>query len=254
MRTLLLGLLLHAVVYAPALAGEGLPERWAGVVAKARKFSSPAAQITFISEYFLGTPYRADTLGGGPGEAEELTVQMEAVDCFTLLDYVEALRRTVSGEPFREVLIGVRYRDGVVSWEARRHFFSDWTESPYIADVTRHVGRGDTQQAHKRLNLKPDGRLLLDGVPVSERSIDFIPTGAIDAAVLERLQEGDYLGIYSAEPWLDVSHVGILVYRDGRLFYRHASSRPEASAVIDVPLKEYLAGKPGVVVLRPGAP
>ncbi|NIQ97854.1 MAG: DUF1460 domain-containing protein, partial [Desulfuromonadales bacterium] len=50
----------------------------------------PGEQIVAISNRFLGTPYRAGTLGGGPGQTEALTVSLDAVDCFTLLDYVEA--------------------------------------------------------------------------------------------------------------------------------------------------------------------
>jgi len=50
---------------------------------------------------------------------------------------------------------------------------------------------------------------------------------------------------------LDVTHVGIVVRRDARLYLRHASSPTAAGQVIDSDLIRYLSGKPGVVILRP---
>lgn len=47
--------------------------------------------ISRVSSAFLGTPYQADTLIGGPGIPEVLVANFNGVDCFTLADYVEAL-------------------------------------------------------------------------------------------------------------------------------------------------------------------
>nr|WP_273968370.1 N-acetylmuramoyl-L-alanine amidase-like domain-containing protein [Enterobacter cancerogenus] len=46
--------------------------------------------ISRVLSAFLGTPYQADTLIGGPGTLEALVVNFNGVDCFTLADYVEA--------------------------------------------------------------------------------------------------------------------------------------------------------------------
>ncbi|WP_146634568.1 N-acetylmuramoyl-L-alanine amidase-like domain-containing protein, partial [Salmonella enterica] len=50
--------------------------------------------ISRVSSAFLGTPYQADTLIGGPGIPEVLVANFNGVDCFTLADYVEALARS----------------------------------------------------------------------------------------------------------------------------------------------------------------
>ncbi len=218
---------------------------WSGAVSH-----DPSLQIVAISADFLGRKYQADTLGGGPEQPEVLTVNLDAVDCFTFLDYVEAARRSAAPEQFRDRLKEVRYHAAHVSWQSRKHFFTDWSEEGLIDDVTASVGGNAVVTVDKVLNRKSDGTLYLQAVATRPVSLDYIPTQALNSEVLSKLQAGDYLGIYSDQDGLDVSHVGILIRHDGGLSLRHVSSRPEIRKVIDSPLLEYLHGKPGIVVLR----
>ncbi|WP_312546493.1 N-acetylmuramoyl-L-alanine amidase-like domain-containing protein, partial [Pantoea eucalypti] len=48
----------------------------------------------------------------------------------------------------------------------------------------------------------------------------------------------------------DVSHVGIAVWHDGRLWFRNASSLAAHRKVVDTPFREYMRSKPGIIVLR----
>ena len=247
---LLCALLLAA---AGAYGGGELPPAWHSSVVKSARLAEPGERVVRLSARFLATPYRANTLIGRADIPEQLVVAMDGVDCFTLLDYVEAMRRSATPGDFRRHLVEVRYRGGVIAWEKRRHFFTDWAADPgsRVVDVTAEVGGPRTREAVKTLNRDKDGSPLLPGVPVSERTVRYLPSEALDAALLKRLRPGDYLGIYSPKPWIDVSHVGIAVQRAGRWFLRHASSRREAGKVIDSDLLDYLAGRPGLVVLRP---
>jgi hypothetical protein len=79
----------------------------------------------------------------------------------------------------------------------------------------------------------------------------YIPPEAVDASVLARLQSGDYVGIYTPRPGLDVTHCGIVVKKEGKVFLRHASSQPQLKKVTDQELTAYLGGKKGLVVYRP---
>lgn len=210
-------------------------------------------RVEFISAAFLETPYLADTLIGSAETAEVFVLRLDGVDCFTLLDTVEALRRTSSFGGFKEALRRIRYREGRVDFLSRNHFFSEWEEanSAHLRDVTALVGGENVRRVEKHLNRKKDGALYLPGYPVKKREIACIPPEAVDETVLARLQSGDYVGIYSPWPGLDVSHVGIVAKREGKVFLRHASSRSHPRKVVDQELTSYLGGRKGLIVYRP---
>jgi hypothetical protein len=210
-------------------------------------------KIEFISAAFLETPYLPDTLIGSAATAEVLVLRLDGVDCFTLLDYVEALRRSSDFASFKEALRRIRYREERVDFLSRNHFLSEWGEagSEHLRDVTSLLGGEGVRRVEKQLNRKKDGTLYLPGYPVKKREIAYIPPEAVDESVIARLRSGDYVGIYSPRPGLDVSHCGIVVKREGEVFLRHASSTSRLKKVVDEELTSYLGGKKGLVVYRP---
>lgn len=212
----------------------------------------PGARIVTLSGAFLGTPYAGGTLVGGPDRAEELVIDLAGVDCFTFLDQVEALRRAASLNDFPQELRQVRYRGGVVSYENRRHFFSDWVadDAARIVDVTAAVGQGRAEAVVKELNRREDGSLWLPGLAVTERKVSYIPGSRIDREVLAALQDGDYVGIYAPHAGEDVSHTGLVLRTGEKVLLRHASSSRDLRRVVDVDLLQYLLGKPGLVIYR----
>lgn len=247
--------LLLLAVAAVSFAGNAEPDYgrlgatgWDRMLALSQGLSTPSERIASLSQAFLGTPYTAGTLVGSAEESERLVIALSAVDCFTLLDYVEALRRSASVQELPAQLTRVRYRNGRIAYGTRRHFFSDWCELPGLHDVTTEVGGESVRQVHKILNLRQDGRLWLSGIETKTRTVRYIPASAIDTQVLSRLQNGDYVGIYSEAAGLDVSHTGIVVRHKGEIHLRHASSR--CGEVVDERLVEYLRRRPGLVVLR----
>ena len=222
------------------------------IIISAKQINNPGDRIVALSSHFIDTPYAANTLIGGPQEAEQLVINLSGFDCFTFLDVVEALRRASDAEAFSEQLKKVRYRDNTVAYEKRRHFFSDWVtgSATAINDVTTEVGQGGAQSVAKQLNRKSDGTLWLAEIAVTPREIIFIPTGKIDTLVLSALQSGDYVGIYSESAGLDVIHTGLIVKSKDNIMLRHASSRSSVKRVVDEDLLNYLQGKPGLVVYR----
>jgi hypothetical protein len=84
-----------------------------------------------------------------------------------------------------------------------------------------------------------------------DRTITYIPADEIDETMLQGLRAGDYAGIYSDSPGLDVSHVGIIIRAGASLFLRHASSSGDLRKIVDQDLIQYMQGRPGLVVLRP---
>ena len=210
-------------------------------------------RIGFISAEFLGTPYVADTLTGNASTPEVFTIDLQGMDCFTYVDYVEALSLSDSFPEFEENLKKIRYKDGVVAFQNRNHFFSDWpvNNSDKVKDVTQAVGGDKTMSASKSLNQKKDGGLFLPGIPVKNRTIYYIPSPEIDGEVIANLQTGDYAGIFTEIDGLDVSHTGIIVKKGNTAYLRNASSRKSNMKVVDQNLTEYMQNKPGLVIYRP---
>jgi len=219
------------------------------MLAVASAMPGAPSRIDLISGRFLGAPYAASTLIASPGVPEAFVVNLQAVDCFTYLDYVESMRLSRSFAEFKRRLRMVRYKSGVVAYGSRRHFFTDWTASGRVRDVTGAIGRDKAATVLKTLNRKGDGASILPEIRPLSRKVVFIPARALDGPVLDRLETGDYIGIYTPAPGLDVSHAGICIRRENRILLRHASSI--AQKVIDQDFAPYIEGKPGVVALRP---
>ena len=205
-----------------------------------------------ISVHFLDVPYLADSLIGGPEQPERLVLRLDGFDCFTYLDTVEALRRSSAAGDFPAQLAQVRYRSGTVAYANRRHFFSDWVSEPDspIRDVTALVGRGRAVTVDKQLNAAADGSPWVPGIGVVPRTITYIPASELDDKLLSALEPGDYVGVFSRQPGLDVSHTGLIVRDGATVMLRHASSRDGVQRVTDEELAAYMHGKEGLVVYR----
>jgi len=223
------------------------------LIGEAAGIKAHGDRITFISEQFLGVKYGEFTLTGNFERPEKFVVNLEYVDCFTFIDYVEAMRLSSSFLEFKENLKKVRYQAGKVAYGWRNHFFTDWVfnNRDFLEDVTKKVGGSATGKILKFLNIKEDGTLYLEGINKRESEISYIPSVSIDSSVVSMLKNGDYVGIYTEKAGLDVSHVGILVKKNNKVFLRHASSLETNRKVVDQNLLEYLSAKPGILVLRP---
>ncbi len=220
---------------------------------KSIALKSAGKRIELLSGKFLGVPYRESTLIGDANTPEVFVVNVEGVDCFTLLDYIEAMRLSGSFTEFKDNLKKVRYRSGRIRYENRNHFFTDWRESnpDLVEDITAQAGGQRTRSVIRTLNLKEDGTRILPGIQSCRRTLHFIPSGTVDGPVMEQLKTGDYIGIYSEKQGLDVSHVGILIKKEGTAYLRHASSSEKHRKVVDEDFRGYISGKPGIILLRP---
>lgn len=233
--------------------GKGTVEELGRILKETSDIKEAGKRIESISKLFLDVSYSGSTLIGDINSPEVFVINLGQVDCFTFIDYVEAIRLSSSFSAFIDNLKQVRYRSGRVAFESRKHFFTDWVEynSGFIEDVTDLVGEHRAIQVMKKLNLKKDGTYFIEGIKPVERMIKYIPSGALDHSVIQRLETGDYAGVYSDKEGLDVSHVGIIVRKEGVIYLRHASSKPNVCKVVDEGFKDYIAGKAGLIVLRP---
>ncbi|PID58227.1 hypothetical protein CSB45_03935 [candidate division KSB3 bacterium] len=222
------------------------------LLSNASSIQDAGQRIEFLSSLFLGHAYKRSTLIGSRERAEVLVVNLEAVDCLTYLDYVEAMRRSASFKEFLAQVAHVRYHGGNVRFEDRNHFFTDWKEfqGGYIEEVTERIGGADTKTVVKRLNDRGNGQVYIPGLPFVTRHISYIPSRVLDEIVVNRLRSGDYLGIYSPKKGLDVFHTGIVIKTDEGIYLRHASASGRYRKVVDRDLRQYLLKKPGIIVFR----
>jgi hypothetical protein len=223
------------------------------LIMQGASITDAGSRIAFLSKQFIGIPYQESTLVGDQDTEEVFTVNLEELDCFTMLDYIEAMRLSSTFSSFRANLKKVRYQNGIISFEKRNHFFSDWAayNSDSVEDFTGRLCPGKVRSVKKQLNLKDDGFFFVPGIRTVQREIKYIPSSAIDDAVTSQLMTGDYIGIYSSIKGLDVSHVGIFIRDGNSMILRHAAARTEFRYVIDEDFMEYVAQKPGIMVLRP---
>lgn len=224
------------------------------IMETASKKEDPGEQVDLISRNFLGTGYQASTLTGSHKKKEILVINLKGMDCFTYLDYVEAMRLSGDFSEFKKNLVHVRYRDSRIDYANRNHFFSDWSEYNNVVDVTRQVAGTEYKTTVKMLNRKDEKEKYLPRIDVIERSIGYIPSGKLNNIDTGKIKTGDYLGIYTTRPGLDVSHTGIATRKSGKLYIRHASSSEKNAKVVEELLAEYLMDKPGLVILRPVVP
>lgn len=235
------------------LLGKWTPKKLDALLRESFRIDDVGCRIDSLSRHFLEIPYQESTLIGDMNTPEVLVINLKGVDCFTFLDYIEAMRLSSSFHEFKENLKKVRYQGGKVSFEKRNHFFTDWREFNVtcIDDVTEEIGGRKAIKVKKLFNKKEDGTYFLPGIQTRERFINYIPVNAIDDSFTNELRKGDYIGIYSEKQGLDVLHVGIFIKEGNKIHLRHASSLEKK--VIDEDFKSYILAKPGIILLRPRA-
>ena len=194
-----------------------------------------------FSDKFVNTPYEANTLIGYSNTEEKLVIRTDKFDCFTFIDMIEASK---SHKPIEDAIKTIRYKNSQVKYTNRNHFFSDWTiYNSHIKDVTCQIGI--CYKTLKNLNQKSKNEVYLQGIAIIQREIYYTKPENLDYT---KLQNGDYIGIYTPKNGLDVTHVGIAIQKENIWYLRHASSKEKK--VIDSNLKEYIKNKDGIVIYR----
>jgi hypothetical protein len=196
-----------------------------------------AARLRKITETFMGRPYIADSLVGGPERRERLVVDFAAFDCITFIEIALALARSRSKKGFLAELEKTRYRDGRVDWSSRHHFFADWLRHNDNRGAIRIRTRGSgSRSIEARLGW-------IDTLPERRVRFHVVPKKDIRLA-LPRISDGSIVGFASVRAKLDFFHTGLLFYRNPE----HRSveelglyqARLRAGKVITQPLTDFL--------------
>ena len=241
---------------------------------RSAKSNTIDSEIVRAARYFLETPYVGGTLERS--EEEELIINLQEVDCMTLVEYCLALSRTTqlpspSWESFQRELRQIRYRNGVINgYVSRLHYSTDWiynnTGKGVIEDVTHALGGHKfmvdvhyMSKNHEKYPHLADNPEAVQQITQTERAINarniyhFIPKKEM-AGHQSLIKSGDIIGFTTAISGLDISHLGIAYWNDKQLTFIHASSTAKKVIINPESLIDYcnsISTCTGIVVLRP---
>ena len=227
--------------------------------------------VVAVAGQFLGKPYKAGTLEKSP---EGLVINLEELDCFTLVENVLAISFTkhspeAGPDSYREYLQLLRYRNGVIDgYGSRLHYFTDWARQAEDNGLLEGVTPAGSEQLDKPIvfmsaNRKLYPALVADeeawkAVVAAEKVLNedpflFVPKEKYKQAE-EAIREGDIIAFTSTVKGLDVNHEGFAVKKDGKWHLLHASLEEKKVIVSPETLEAYLnriKKHSGIMIYRP---
>lgn len=214
------------------------------LIAEVRSMKTVSERMKHVSAKLIGAAYLRRPLVGSPTEAEVFTARMDGFDCITFLETLLVVARAKNHEEFSALLKKIRYRNGVVDYQQRLHYASEWANHLVQLGFVTDMTGGETVVAREKL---------LDVVPgiqpVNAR-FHFYPRHEL-ALVIRWLRDGDLILFASGRKGLDISHAGMIV-RDGeQVLMRHATRSHRK--VIEQDLVEFFGVLPmsGFMIFRP---
>lgn len=232
----------------------------------------------FYARQFMDKPYVGQTLEI-KGKEEQLVINLQGIDCTTLVENVCALALTTSHgskrwQDFLHWLRKLRYDSGKLKgYSSRNHYFSQWIQSGTRQGLVSEVepNRSITVPMKLTLNymsshpgayplLKVDmeelGLIADMEKRVSGATVRYIPKERVGDSreKLSCIHDGDILAITTNKAGLDISHIGFAVWgKDGKLHLLNASSIHKKVVLEPMTLHEYMQKHPsqtGIRVIR----
>ena len=187
-----------------------------------------------IGKSYLGTRYVANTLDRN--EVEQLVINTKEVDCLTFVEYTLA---QALGSSFADNLQRIRYRDGIINgYPSRLHYTSDWIDNGlrngFLTDVTARNSSHTTKLSLSYMSTHPKQYKKLVDSPenvtqmaeyekaLSGKTVSWLPKSELPENGLPWIMNGDIIAITTKLPGLDIAHVGIAYYVNGKLHLLHA--------------------------------
>lgn len=223
---------------------------------------------------FLDTPYVAGTLD--QEKEEDLVLNCDEMDCTTFVEYTLAisLSPTEDGQvaegTFADNVQKIRYRNGKIDgYTSRLHYVTDWVDngirngfledvtlqnSPYVKKISLSYMSSHPEQ-YRQLAHSPENVARMKEIEngLSQEEIHYLPQEELPYEGLPWIKNGDIIAITTNIPGLDVVHMGIAIYVDGKLSLLHASSVSKKVDISRVALAQMLKSNAqwtGIRVLR----
>lgn len=214
-----------------------------------------------VGESFLGTPYVGGTLDRDK-DREQLVINLRELDCTTYVENCLAITETLKSKTpgfseYLKQLERIRYRGGVLGgYASRLHYFCEWiydnAQKGYLKDVTKEAGgirdsirlyyMSTHPKEYAQIDLHPE---LGPEIAAFEKALNartwyYIPKERFRESEAN-IHNGDIGAITTRIKGMDVSHVGLMIRKNGRIHFMHASSVNKKVEIMDIPLFDYLA-------------
>lgn len=227
--------------------------------------------VTESTLLFLGLPYVASTLDSC--NSERIVINTREYDCTTFIETVSAIAITAkrggrSFSDFCHTLQSLRYRNGICNgYTSRLHYISQWITDSCKKGIIEEVIT-DLHTAVQQLNLnfmsthpssyrqlKDNNKLIAEieryEKPFRNISIKYIPKNRLNGTyTLSGIKDGDILALVTSIKGLDVTHVGIAHWINGKLHLIHASSAKGATIIDEQTLYDYMRTKESSLGVR----
>ena len=216
--------------------------------------------IIAIANEFIGEKYVGGTLE--QGTEEPLFISCTELDCTTFVELVLAIAKTAHDGScsFSEAcrnLKTIRYRNGNNSgYTSRLHYISWWiadsAKTGIIEEITPQISNKNQPLNLNFMSTHPDSYPMLADNPdivkqielheITYRGIEvnYIPKEEVEHTGHENIKAGDIIAITTSIPGLDVAHLGIAYYENGKLCLIHASSGKGNVVKDTTTLRDYL--------------
>ena len=231
----------------------------------------------YFARKFLDVPYVAHTLE--VNDDEQLVINVEELDCTTLVETVTALtlcayRKEFTYAAYQNALRNMRYRDGVINgYPSRIHYFTDWIMSNQQAGIVSEIQQpnppftavqtvkvsymSEHPQSYKALKAHPEyvSEIREMEQRITGQKFRFIPKSEVKntAAVREAVHDGDIIAITCNKSGLDIAHLGFAVWRKDGLHLLNASQLHKKVVEEPMTLYQYLQKHPshtGIRIIR----
>lgn len=216
--------------------------------------------VIFYAKKLLNTPYVAHTL---EGDKELLTINIDELDCTTFVETLYALVKTTLSQrttwrDYANNLESVRYRNGIMTdYASRLHYISDW--------IVNNSARGNLQDATTNFN---SCKFMIKTIDYMSNHRDAYPS-LKDSTIFEKIRNfevgyrshrfpyikkeainsketkadfksGDLIGMVTKIEGLDISHLGVVLKENNRLYFINASMSGKKVQIEKQSFAEYL--------------
>ncbi|MBQ2524579.1 MAG: DUF1460 domain-containing protein, partial [Prevotella sp.] len=229
-------------------------------LAEAYKQDFTTNWVLYFSSKLMGIPYVAKTLEGN--DTEKLIINLRQLDCTTFVENVMALsicaqRRLYTFNDFCRYLKLLRYKNGMISYPTRLHYFTQWiadnTELGFVKEIqspdsvftriqTLDINYMSTHSAQYPMLVRHPS--WISEIEKCEKELQgkqfrYIPKEEINNsnAFRDAIKDGDIIAITTKKKGLDTSHIGFAVWHLDGLHLINASQIHKK--VVDEPMTLY---------------